>query len=57
MNIDWAGKVLEKITGKSLGEYSKENIFDPLGCKDIQYSKVSAVYLAQRLVRNSHYLL
>lgn len=41
VNIDWAGQVLEKITGKTLGQWSKENIFDPLGCKDIQYSRVS----------------
>ena len=28
---DVAGRVLEVATGKSLGEYMKENIFDPLG--------------------------
>ncbi|KAK9894040.1 beta-lactamase/transpeptidase-like protein [Cystobasidium minutum MCA 4210] len=41
VNIDWAGQVLEKITGKTLGQWSKENIFDPLGCKDIQYSRLA----------------
>lgn len=45
VNIDWAGQVLEKITGKTLGQYSKENIFDPLGCKDLQYSRVSKHFL------------
>ncbi|CUM64914.1 uncharacterized protein PRCAT00002532001 [Priceomyces carsonii] len=29
MGIDWAGKVLEAITGKSLGEYLKDNILEP----------------------------
>lgn len=29
--IAWAGKVLEKLTGKTLEEYMQENIFKPLG--------------------------
>lgn len=29
MNLDWAGFVLEAITGKKLGEYLDENIFKP----------------------------
>lgn len=29
MNLDWAGFVLEAITGKKLGEYIEENIFKP----------------------------
>ena len=33
-SIDVLGAVLEVITGKSLGEYLKENILDPLGMKD-----------------------
>ena len=40
--IDWAGIILHKITGKTLGEWSKENIFDPVGVKDLAYlSKVT----------------
>lgn len=35
--IDWAGIILHKITGKTLGEWSKENIFDPAGVKDLAY--------------------
>lgn len=30
-NIDWAGQVVEGITGKRLGEVMRERIFDPLG--------------------------
>lgn len=30
-NIDWAGQVVEGITGKRLGEVMGERIFDPLG--------------------------
>ena len=30
-NIDWAGQVVEGITGKRLGEVMQERVFDPLG--------------------------
>ncbi len=30
-NIDWAGQVVEGITGKRLGQVMQERIFDPLG--------------------------
>ena len=33
-SIDVLGMVVEALTGKTLGEYLKENIFDPLGMKD-----------------------
>lgn len=29
MNIDWAGVVVERITGKRLGEFLKESVFEP----------------------------
>ena len=31
INIDWAGKMVEAVSGKKLGAYLKENLFDPLG--------------------------
>ncbi|PKS13059.1 hypothetical protein jhhlp_000400 [Lomentospora prolificans] len=33
-STDWAGQVLEAVTGKRLSEYVQENVFDPLGMKD-----------------------
>ncbi|MET3804059.1 methyl acetate hydrolase [Nakamurella sp. UYEF19] len=33
-NIDWAGQVVEGITGKSLGEVMQERVFGPLGMTD-----------------------
>ncbi|KAI0843294.1 beta-lactamase family protein [Hypoxylon sp. FL0890] len=30
-SIDWAGKVVEKLTGQSLEDYMRKNIFEPLG--------------------------
>jgi len=35
VNIDWAGIVLERATGTSLNNYMQENIFAPLGLKNI----------------------
>ncbi len=31
IGIDWAGKMVEAVSGKRLGEYMKANIFEPLG--------------------------
>ena len=31
INIDWADKMIEKVSGQTLGQYLKHNIFDPLG--------------------------
>ncbi len=30
-SVDWAGFLIERITGKSLEEYFEENIFEPCG--------------------------
>lgn len=37
-NIDWAGMVVEAITGKRLGEVMKDRIFDPLGMDSTAFS-------------------
>jgi CubicO group peptidase (beta-lactamase class C family) len=34
INIDWAGKAVEKVSGQRLEGYFKEHIFGPLGMKD-----------------------
>jgi len=31
INIDWAGKMVENVSGSTLGSYLKENVFEPLG--------------------------
>ena len=36
-NIDWAGQVVEGITGKRLGEVFKTRIFEPLGMTDMTF--------------------
>jgi methyl acetate hydrolase len=37
-NMDWAGQVVEGISGKRLGEVMKERIFRPLGMEDTAFS-------------------
>lgn len=34
ISIDWAGKIVEKVSGRSLEDYFQENIFKPLGMSD-----------------------
>ncbi|KAI9010734.1 beta-lactamase/transpeptidase-like protein [Hyaloraphidium curvatum] len=36
-NIDMLGFIVEKISGQTLGEYLKENVFEPLGMKDTYF--------------------
>ena len=41
ISIDWAGKMVEAVSGQSLDRYFQENIFGPLGMKDTSF-KISA---------------
>jgi methyl acetate hydrolase len=36
-SIDWAGRMLNVVTGKSLEQYFQENILQPLGMRDTSY--------------------
>ena len=38
LNMDWAGQVVEGITGKRLGEVMQERIFEPLGMTDSAFT-------------------
>lgn len=46
--VDWAGVVLEKTTGKTLGDYMTENIFEPLGMKDTGFWPEKLPHVADR---------
>ncbi len=37
IGIDWAGKMVEAVSGQRLGQYMKENILDPLGMGDTAF--------------------
>ena len=34
INLDWAGQIVERVSGLRLGEYFEQNILGPLGMKD-----------------------
>ena len=34
INIDWAGRAVEEVSGQSLEVYFREHIFEPLGMAD-----------------------
>lgn len=42
-NIDWAGMVVEAITGKRLGEVLRDRIFEPLGMDDTAFTLTDAM--------------
>jgi CubicO group peptidase (beta-lactamase class C family) len=37
INIDWAGKMVEAASGRRLGAYLQENLFEPLGMTDTAF--------------------
>jgi CubicO group peptidase (beta-lactamase class C family) len=37
INIDWAGKMVESVSGKRLGVYMQENLFNPLGMNNTAF--------------------
>jgi methyl acetate hydrolase len=37
INIDWAGKMVEAVSGQKLDRYFQDNIFGPLGMKDTSF--------------------
>lgn len=37
INIDFAGKMVEAVSGQTLGQYLKQNVFEPLGMADTAF--------------------
>jgi methyl acetate hydrolase len=37
INVDWAGKMVEAVSGQKLGVYLKANVFEPLGMQDTAF--------------------
>ncbi|KAL8992261.1 MAG: hypothetical protein Q9169_007235 [Polycauliona sp. 2 TL-2023] len=48
--IDWAGRIVERVTGRTLGDFMQQRIFDPLGINDAQFHPVTREDLRARLV-------
>jgi CubicO group peptidase (beta-lactamase class C family) len=49
VGIDWAGLLLERVTGMQLGAYIEKHIFEPLGVKDSTFDLDKRPDLAKRL--------
>ncbi|KAL8980029.1 MAG: hypothetical protein Q9205_004785 [Flavoplaca limonia] len=50
VGLDWAGKVIERVTGRTLGENVQQFVCDPLGITDAQFYPVTREDLRSRLV-------
>ncbi|KAI4253204.1 MAG: hypothetical protein LQ352_003823 [Teloschistes flavicans] len=50
VGLDWAGKVIERVTGRTLNQYVQQFICDPLGIKDAQFYPVTRQDWRSRLV-------
>lgn len=48
--LDWAGRIIERVTGATLGERMHRRIFGPLGIVDAQFHPVTRDDLRPRLV-------
>ena len=49
INMDWAGKMVEAVSGKKLGVYLSDNVFSPLGMNDTAFRITPA--MRQRLAK------
>lgn len=49
-SLDWAGRVVERVTGGTLGEHMQKRIFGPLGINSAQFYPVTREDLRKRLV-------
>jgi CubicO group peptidase (beta-lactamase class C family) len=48
--LDWAGLIVERVTGRTLGQFMQQRIFDPLGIPAGQFYPVTREDLRARLV-------
>lgn len=43
INIDWAGKMVEAVSGKTLGSYMHDHLFEPLGMRSTAFKITTAM--------------
>ena len=53
-NYDWAGLLVDRLTGKRLGQYFEENIFKPLGIKTCTFHLEEKPETRSKLAGMSH---
>ncbi|OBT39232.1 hypothetical protein VE00_09935 [Pseudogymnoascus sp. WSF 3629] len=49
-SLDWAGRIVERVTGGTLGKYMQKRIFDPFDINSAQFYPVTREDLRKRLV-------
>lgn len=49
-NLDWAGRIVERVSGKTLLAYLQSRVFTPLGISDAQFHPVTREDLRSRMV-------
>lgn len=52
INIDWAGKLIETVSGQKLGEYLRNNVLGPLGMHDTAF--LISPTMRERLAKLHH---
>lgn len=55
INLDFAGQIVEKISGLKLGDYCQKHIFEPLGVTDATFDIMSRPDMVSRLVPMHRY--
>lgn len=48
--FDWAGRMVEKVTGTRLGDYMQKHIFEPLGMAHTAFRVANAEHITSRFV-------
>lgn len=51
--VDWAGQVVEAVSGRGLGDYMAENVFGPLGMGDSTFRRDALPHVRGRTVPTS----
>ncbi|KAG6354678.1 hypothetical protein INS49_004696 [Diaporthe citri] len=51
--VDWAGQVVESVSGRALGGYMAENLFGPLGMGDSTFRRDALPHVRDRTVPSS----
>lgn len=49
-SLDWAGRIVERLTGRALCDFMHQRIFEPLGITDAEFYPVTREELRARLV-------
>jgi methyl acetate hydrolase len=54
ISIDWIGQLIEKVSGQSLRDYLRKNLFDPLGMDDTDFIQTAEQKARRATVHQKH---